>query len=63
MSIIIGKKNAIDLGKNCGASVYQISERRFCITNNFAWETGLISDGIWIDHRYMHCIYDPYKDS
>lgn len=59
MQIIVGKKNAIELGVSCEAPVYQISERRFCISTEAAWEAGLAAAGIWVDHRYMQSVYDP----
>ena len=62
MIVIVGKTKAVELGKDTEAVVYRISERRFCITNDLAWETGLESEGIWRDHTYMDCVYDPYKN-
>ena len=53
MVVVIGKTKAIELGKDTETAVYRISERRFCITNDFAWETQLESEGIWTDHAYI----------
>ena len=62
MIIVTGKTKAIELGKDTEAAVYRISERRFCITNDLAWETGLESEGIWSDRTYIDRVYDPYKN-
>lgn len=59
MQIVIGKKIAIEVAKSCGSAVYQISERRFCISNEIAWEAELAAASIWVDHRYMQSICDP----
>ncbi len=59
MTIVTGKINAIELGEDTKTSVYRISERRFCITNDLAWETQLESEDIWSDRTYIDRVYDP----
>ena len=60
-SVIVGKKKAVALGKELEHPVYQISARRFIVTDMAAWETGLESVGIGYDLRYGERVYNPDK--
>ncbi len=59
MNIIVGKNKAVALGMELEHSVYQISARRFVVTDMAAWESGLESVGIWYDLRYGERVYNP----